>query len=134
MREHIVPESEAFQGAGAHVFSNYVTLPYQVKEDEFALLGLQVEGNALLIGVEGHEVVAVEALTIISYFTSRIAAARGLYLDDVGTQPCEGLRARSASLELREVDYPYSVQCRSHVQPPAECRFGPIISECPFSP
>ena len=51
----------------------------------------QVEGNAPLVCIEGHEVVAVEARAVLAHLTSRVTAARRLDLDDVSSEPGEGL-------------------------------------------
>src|SRR5262249_23560583 len=70
-------------------------------------LGFEVDGDGFLVGVEQQEIPGVPILALAGLpaqqGAARFAAVRVFDLDDLGTEPGEGLRAGWAGLELSQV-------------------------------
>src|SRR5262249_28688141 len=102
-----------------------------VEEHGLALRVLEVERDALLVGVEQQEVARVDTRLLGAPVTPRLTLARLLDLDDLGAEPRQHLRARRTSFELTEVQHTYAVkrcaQCRPPV-PPMIPRAGSVRS------
>ena len=69
-----------------------------------ALLGLEVERQAALVGVEEQEEQAVAALLVAQVGARDVAALGLLELDHVGAEKAQDLRARGPRLVVRHVD------------------------------
>jgi hypothetical protein len=103
----VVPEPETLDDARSEVLHEYVAVLDQAAQQRLAALVLQIARHAPFVGVEEHEVVRVDAGLVGRGMTSLLAMERLFDLDHVGAEPCEGLRARRAGFELREVDNPH---------------------------
>ena len=81
--EHVIADAQLVHDAGAVVLDDDVGLLDHLEEELFALLGLQVQGDALLAAVDVGIVHAVVVL-LRAHGAGIVALARHLDLDDVG--------------------------------------------------
>src|SRR5215470_980775 len=75
---------------------------------------LEIQGDALLIGVQGEKVAAVDPGLFWTTITPRVTPCGLLHLDDFGSQPGQHLRTRRAGFKLREVEDTNTIQCFAH--------------------
>src|SRR5262249_22151629 len=87
-----------------HVFDEHIGFRDHPAQQRFALLGLEVEGDAALVEVVVDEIMRVGLRPVREPPSSRLAAIWLLDFHDLGAEPCQGLGARGTRLELREVE------------------------------
>jgi hypothetical protein len=79
---------------------------------------LEVERDALLVGVEQEKVARVDARLLGAPIAPGLSLAGLFHLDDLGAEPREHLGARRARLELGEVENADSIEGCAHGLPP----------------
>ena len=89
----VVAEAQALDHTGAEIFDEDIGLFDQPAQDLLALLVLQIAGDAVLVGVEQHEIDGVDLGIVRRGAPPLLALARRLHLDDIGAEPAEHLRA-----------------------------------------
>ena len=99
--------------ARSEILDQHVGAGDQFAEQLLALVGLEVEGQAALVGVEDEE----EQLVIV-LGAGDIAAFGLLELDHVGPEKRQHLRARRARLVVRHVDDTETGECLVHAHAP----------------
>src|SRR3989441_4204379 len=117
-REGLVAEAHPLHPAGRLVLGHDVGPLDHVEEHGLALRVLEVERDALLVGVEQEEVARVDAGFLGATVPPGLPLAGLLDLDDLGAEPREHLGARRAGLELGEVQDADAVQRCAHRLPP----------------
>jgi hypothetical protein len=117
-RQHLVAQSEAIEGAGAEVLNQHVRLGNHLLEEFLSLGALQIEGQALLVGVEEKKKQAVTIGTIAHIAAGHVAALRFLELDHFRTEEAQHLGARGSRLIVGHVDDADTCQGLSHVRLP----------------
>ncbi len=111
--QRLPAEPEPLHGSGAEVLDDHVGTAQQIVEHGAPARVLQVEGEALLVGVEEEEAPAIDAGPVGEPDPVGLAG-QGLHLDDLGPQPGEQLRARGAGFVLGQIDDPDTVQSFRH--------------------
>ncbi len=104
LRDFFIGEAELLDHARREVLCKDVRLGDQLAQHGLAALVLEIERYRALVGVEQHEIVAVDALLVGRGAAALLAADRVLDLDDVGAEPGECFSDRRSGLELREID------------------------------
>ena len=112
--EHVVAEAEPVQRARREILDQHVHFRDQLPEQRLAVPGLEVERQALLVGVQHQEEQPVLARYVGHGPAGGLAPARLLQLDDLGAEPGQHLRAGGARLVVGHVDDPDAVQGRAH--------------------
>src|SRR5262249_56590229 len=74
-----------------------------------------VDGDGTLVVIQHREIEAVHLGDILQLPARDVTDARALYLDHVGAEPGQQLRARRARLDVREVEDLYAFQRLTHV-------------------
>ena len=97
-------EAHPGQHARAVVLDQHVRLAQQVGQDRLALIGVEIEGDRLLVAIELGEVPA-EAVPDRALAAHRIAAPGRLDLDHLGAEVGEQLGAERARDDAGEVDH-----------------------------
>ena len=120
--ESVVAESHALYRARRQVLGDDICLLHQIKQQLLATLGLEVERDAALVGVEVEEVVRVARGA--GNCAPGIAASRIFDLDDVCTQPRKHLSAGRASFKLGHVNYSDAVERFIHCEAPFSCQWS----------
>src|SRR5271165_3669177 len=110
---HVVAKAEPFDDAGGEILGKDIGLFDQPAQNGAPLVGLQIGGDAALVGVEQHEVLGIDALFVGRRAAALLAPGRLLDLDHLGAEPCQGQGAGRPGLELGQVDYPNTVQSAS---------------------
>ena len=103
--DHVVAEPQPLNGARREILHHDVGTLRHVLDELEPVLGLQVDGDGFLVGVEQQEIPGVLALAggPAQREAARFAALRVFHLDDLGTEPGERLGAGRAGLELGQV-------------------------------
>ena len=109
-RRRSIAEAPALERAERVVFGEDIDLLDHLDEDFLAAFGLEVEGDAALVGVEQHEVMRIDAGLFGQQPAALLAHFGRLDLDHVGAEPRQHLGARGAGFELREVENLYTSQ------------------------
>jgi hypothetical protein len=105
MFDFVVVEAQSFDDAGRS-FREHVGVFDQPQQ--FASLGCFKLHDAAFVGVQQDEIKRIDARAV-ARCDAALVAGRGLFdLDDVGTQPGQGLGARCAGLELGQVDHAHA--------------------------
>jgi hypothetical protein len=113
--ERLVAEPQAVERAWPEVLDQHVGLGDHLPEQALALLRLEVERQALLVGVEHEEEQAV-AVLLVTHVGARDVATLGLLeLDHVGAEEGQHLRAGRSCLVVRHVDDADAGQGLGHV-------------------
>ena len=100
---------EALHGARGEVLDEHVGGLDQVEQRLATGIGLQVEHDAALVGVEHHELVGLDRLVGAE---AQGLTAGWLDFDDVGAQLCEQQPAVWAVVDLAEFEDPDAVKRR----------------------
>src|SRR2546428_6246648 len=116
--ERVVAEAHLLHPAGRLVLGHHVGLFDHVEEHGLALRVLEVERDALFVGVEQEEVARVDTGLLGATVAPGLSLAGLLDLDDLGAEPRQHLGARRAGLELGEVQDADAVQRCAHGLPP----------------
>ena len=95
---------------GREILGEDVGLLDQPAQDGAALFGLQIGGDAALVGVEQHEIMRVDPLLVGRGAAALLALGRLLDLDHLGAEPGQGLGQGRPGLELGQVHHPHAVQ------------------------
>ena len=106
-----VTEAERVHRPGPQVFDHDVGARSEPAEQRFAVLGLQIEGDAALVAVEPHEVRALVAEER-SRRAREVAAARVLHLEDLSAQIGELHPAERDGHEVADLDDADAVERR----------------------
>src|SRR5262245_56390068 len=88
---------------------------------------LEIECDALLVGVEQEEVARINARLFGATVAPGFSLAGLFNLDDLGPEPRQHLGARRTGLELREVQDADSVEGSAHGLPPVGMIPGPSL-------
>src|SRR2546425_11264320 len=75
---------------------------------------LEIQSDALFIGVQGEKVAAVYTGLFGTTVTPRVTPRGLLHFDDFGSQPGQRLCTRRTGFKLREVEDTNTVQCFAH--------------------
>ena len=102
--QHVPAEAQPVHGARPKILQQDIGLFDDFLEQPFPLLGFQVEGQALLVGVEQEEEQAVGARLFEVHGARHVAGLRLLELDHVGAEKCQHLGAGRSGLVVRHVD------------------------------
>ena len=118
LHERVDPEPEALEDAGAEVLDEHVGAVDELQQHLAVGLGLEVEGDGLLVAVGGEE---VRRLAVVLGADERrpppagvVAAARGLDLDDAGAEVAHHHRGVRPGQGTGEVDDQDAVQRAGH--------------------
>ena len=115
--QHLVAEAEPVERAGREVLHEHVGPGHQLLEQGLAVSGLEVQGEALLVGVQHQEEQALAAR--VGHVGARDVALPGrLELDYVGPQPSQDLGAGGSRLVVRHVDDADAVEGARHAFTP----------------
>ena len=93
------PSPSRSRASGRKVLRHDIPLFHEFEEGIVPRLGLEVQRDATLVGVEIDEVRGVGAVGPRNAPTSRVTPLKLLNLDDVRAEPGEHLRAQGAGLE-----------------------------------
>ena len=118
LRQHLVAEPQPVQRAGPEILHQHVGLGDHLPEQLLALLGLQIERQAALVGVQHQEEQAVAVGAVAHVGARDVAALRLLQLDHVGAEEAQDLRAGGTRLVVRHVDDADAGQGLGHAVPP----------------
>ena len=102
--QRVIAEAKPFQRSRRHILRDDVTLPDHFQEHAFALLRLEIEGDAALVGVQQYEVIAVHIGKAGPVAPAGVAHSGLLDLDYVGAKPGHGLGAGRPRLKLSQVN------------------------------
>ena len=111
--EHVIADAQLVHDAGAVVLDDDVGLLDHLEEELLALLGLQVQGDALLAAVDVGIVHAVVVL-LRTHGAGVVALARHLDLDDVGAVVGQHHRAVRTGQNAGQVQNGNITQCFFH--------------------
>ena len=111
--EHVIADTQLVHDAGAVVLDDDVSLLDHLEEELFALLRLQVQGDALLAAVDVGIVHAVVVL-LRAHGAGVVALARHLDLDDVCAVVGEHHRAVRTGQNAGQVQNGHITQCFFH--------------------
>src|SRR5262249_1695409 len=117
-RQRVIAEAHLFHPAGRLVLGHHVGLLDHVEEHGLSGRVLEVERDALLVGVEQEEVARVDARLLGATIAPGLALAGLFDLDDLCAEPRQHLGARRTGLELGEVQNADSVEGCTHGLPP----------------
>ena len=95
-------------------FGDDVGLFHHFQKDFFALWVLEIQGDALLIRVQRHEIGTIHPRTFLPAITPWISTLWLLDFDHVGAQPGQDLGTRCPSLELCQVEDVDIIQRSTH--------------------
>ena len=98
-----VAETEAVHRTGREVFQHDVDVVRQRAEQVAALIRLEVERDAALVGVEQNEEMGIQPRPVGQETAARFANAWRFDFDDVRAEKGQQLGARRAGLEMRQV-------------------------------
>ena len=104
LAERFVAEPEAIERARPEVLHQHVRLGDHLPEQILAGVGLEIERQAALVGVQDQEEQAVTVLLVAQVRPRNVAARWLLELDHVGPEEAENLRAGGPRLVVRHVD------------------------------
>ncbi len=107
-------EAHAVQRTRAEVLDQHVRFADQLLEDLLAFRLLGIQRQAALVAVEHGEVQRIDIRDVAQLGARHIAGTGALHLDDVCAEPRQQLRARGASLDVREVDDLDAVEWEVH--------------------
>jgi hypothetical protein len=96
--------------AGAEILDQHVAALDQVGEDLAAALGLRIEGDAPLVGVEHREVQAVDARDVLQLSARDVSATGQFDFDHVRAKPREDLGADRSRLHVGHVENAHAVE------------------------
>jgi hypothetical protein len=99
-----VAEPEAIERARPEILHQHVRLGDHLPEQILAGVGLEIQRQAALVGVQDQEEQAVAILLVAHVHPRNVAALGLLELDHVGTEEAENLRAGGPRLVVRHVD------------------------------
>ena len=102
--QHVPAEPQPLHRAGAEIFEQHVRLFDDFLEQPLSVVGLQVERQAALVGVEQQEEQAVGAGLFEMHGARDIARFRLFELDHVGAEKGQDLGAGRPRLVVRHVD------------------------------
>src|ERR1700730_2391766 len=91
--DDVVAKAEPFDDAGGEILGQDIGLFDQPAQNGAPLVGLQIGGDALLIRVEQHEVLGIDALLVGRRAAALLAPGRLLDLDHLGAEPPQGQSA-----------------------------------------
>ena len=120
--QDVVADVQPLDDAGAVVLHEDVEIRCHAEQQVAAFVGAQVERHAALIGIPGAEVRRVVLVRGAADAAAGVAVLGRFDLDDVGTEPGEGLGARGPRLVLGHVEHPHAVQCRHAPSPLLQLR------------
>ncbi len=112
-------EAHAIERAGCEVLDQHVAFFHERFEDLLAFRIFRIDGDRTLVVVEHREVEAVGVGDIAQLLARDVACAGALYLDDIGAEPCEQLRAGRAGLNVREIEDTHTVEGFAHCLSPS---------------
>ncbi len=121
--QHVVAEAEALHGPWDEVLGDDVGLLQEPHEYLLPLGGLEVDGDVLLVEVEGVECGA-GALEEGSGAEAADGAPRWFDLDDLGAELCEHHGAVGAEPDVGEVEDPDVLEDLGHLNPVLDGGFG----------
>jgi hypothetical protein len=102
---HPLPrEPHAVERARGEVLHEHIAFLHERFEDGFPFRVLAVDGDRALVAIEHREVQTVHARNVAQLAACDVPLAGAFNLDDVGSQPCEKLRARRPRLNVSEVE------------------------------
>ena len=117
-------KAQPLDRARREILDEHVGFARHVEHQLLAGGRLEIDGDRLLVGVEDEEVEGI-ALGVRQDRATGVACVRVLDLDDLGTEPGQGLGAGWAGLELREIQHAHPAEtvqgylsCRHVVSPP----------------
>jgi hypothetical protein len=87
-------ETHAVESARGEVLDEHIAFLHQRFEDRLPLRVLAVDRDRALVPIEHREVQTVHSRNVAQLAARDVALAGAFNLDDVGSQPCEQLRAR----------------------------------------
>ena len=124
-RERLIAEPEPVERARPEILQEHIGLGDDLSEQPLAVIGLQVEGQAALVGVEQQKEQAVAVLDVAHVAARDVAALRLLELDHIGAEKRQDLRTSRPRLVVRHVDDADAGQGLGHVTlPEAMCPAG----------
>src|SRR5215472_10853619 len=85
--DDVIAKAEAFDDAGRKILGKDIGLFDQPAQNGAPLVGLQIGGDALLVGVEQHKVLGIDALFVGRRAAALLAPGRLLDLDHLGAEP-----------------------------------------------
>lgn len=107
LAQFFIAQAQLVHDAGTVILQHDVALLHQLQEDLLAFLALQVQGHAVLIPVQVHEVGAL-AVDDGGVATGIVSPSGQFDLDDVGSHVCQHHAAVGTSQHSGEVQYFYS--------------------------
>src|SRR6266478_4400167 len=108
--DDVVAKAEPFYDAGSEILGKDIGLFDQPAQNGAPLVGLQIGGDALLVGVEQHEVLGINALLVGRRAAALLAPGRLLDLDHLSAEPSQGQGARRPGLELGQIHHSHAAQ------------------------
>src|SRR6516165_9493061 len=108
--DDVIAKAEPFDDAGGEILGKDIGLFDQPAQNGAPLVGLQIGGDALLVGVEQHEVLGIDALFVGRCAAALLAPGRLFDLDHLGAEPSQGQGAGRPGLELGEIHHSHAVQ------------------------
>ena len=100
-----VVEAEALHHAHAEILDDDIRIRQQVEHDFLAFRRADIEGDALLVAVEGEEEMAFSRRAGLRHAPRVVAGRRILDLDDFGAHIGEYLRAERPRDDAREIHH-----------------------------
>src|SRR5439155_2624215 len=88
--DDVIAKAEPFDDAGGEILGKDIGLFDQPAQNGAPLVGFQIGGDALLVGVKQHEVLGIDALLVGGRAAALLAPGRLLDLDHLGAEPSQG--------------------------------------------
>src|SRR5215471_10429630 len=108
--DDVIAKAEPFDDARSKILGKDIGLFDQPAQNGAPLVGLQIGGDALLVGVEQHKVLGIDALFVGRRAAALLAPGWLLDLDYLGAEPSQGQGAGRPGLELGQIHHSHAAQ------------------------